>query len=118
MLIPEPHLPLGWQEPPPLIERVIGEVVAAAARAIVRALMEYQNGGAQPATTRHGGDLIAQLYSLRQSTIGYLDFDATARAPGKRVLRESYADVSDAALDELVSWPLDILAKVVRSQLH
>ena len=92
--------------------------MAAAARAIVRALMEYQNGETRPATTRHGGDLIAQLYSLRQSTIGYLDFDATARAYGKLVLRERYGDVSDAVLDELVSWPLDILVKVVRSQLH
>jgi len=41
-----------------------------------------------------------------------------ARHYGKLVLRERHDDVSDAALDELVSWPLDILAKVVRSQLH
>ena len=113
----QPHLPSN-SLPPPAMERVIGEVVAAAARAIVRALMEYQNGGARPATTRHGGDLIAQLYALRQATIEQLDFDAMARTYGKRVLREHYADVSDAALDELVSWPLDILAKVVRSQMN
>ena len=129
MLIPEPHLPLGWQEPPPLIERVIGEVVAAAARAIVRALMEYQNGGAQPATTRHGGDLIAQLYALRQACAGELDFDAVARSQGKRALRERYArlkhapgrpvtELTDAMLDEMVAWPLNILGQVVRSQMN
>jgi hypothetical protein len=64
------------------------------------------------------GDLVAHPYSLRQFTIGYLDFDATARAYGKQVLRERYDDVSDVVLDELVSWPLDILAKVVRSQMN
>jgi len=117
MLIPaQPQF--ASQEPPPAIERVIGELVAAAARAIVRALVEYQNGGAQPSTTRQGGDLIAQLYGLRQATVEELDFDATARACGKRVLRERYDDVSDVVLDELVSWPLDILAEVVRSQMN
>jgi hypothetical protein len=34
------------------------------------------------------------------------------------VLREGYDDVSDTALDELVSWSLEILAKVVRSQMN
>ena len=44
MLIPaQPQF--ASQEPPPAIERVIGKLVAAAARAIVRALMEYQNAG-------------------------------------------------------------------------
>jgi len=51
-------------------------------------------------------------------TIGYLDFDATAREYGKLALRERYDDASDAVLDELVSWLLDILAKVVRSQMN
>jgi len=66
----------------------------------------------------HGGDLIAQLYALRQYMVGTWDFDAMAREYGKRVLRERYDDLTDAALDELVSWPLDLLAKVVRSQMN
>jgi len=118
MLIPEPHLPLAWQEPPPSIERVIGDLVADACGAIAMALREYQDGGLRAETKLHGGDLIARLYSLRQYMVGYWDFDAMAREYGRLALRERYDDVSDVALDELVSWPLDILAKVVRSQLH
>jgi hypothetical protein len=30
-----------------------------------------------------GGDLVAQLYGLRQCMVGYWDFDAMARAHGK-----------------------------------
>jgi hypothetical protein len=92
--------------------------VADACGAIAMALRAYQDGGLRAETKLHGGDLIAHLYSLRQFTIEYLDFDATAREYGKLALRERYDDASDAVLDELVSWPLDILAKVVRSQLH
>ena len=79
---------------------------------------EYQDGGLRAETKLYGGDLIARLYSLRQYMVGYWDFDAMARTYGKRVLRERYDDLTDAALDELVSWPLDLLAKVVRSQMN
>ena len=118
LLIPEPHLPFAWQGLPPSIERCIGELVADACGAIAMALREYQDGGLRAKTKLHGGDLIARLYSLRQYMVGYWDFDAMARTYGKRVLRERYDDLSDAALDELVSWPLDLLAKVVRSQMN
>ena len=95
-----------------------GRLVADACGAIAMALREYQDGGLRAETKLHGGDLIARLYSLRQYMVGYWDFDAMARTYGKRVLRERYDDLSDAALDELVSWPLDLLAKVVRSQMN
>jgi hypothetical protein len=45
--------------------------------------------------------------------------DATARAHGKLVLHERCGnDVSAVTIDELVVAVLDILGKVVRSQLH
>jgi hypothetical protein len=93
-------------------------MVADAACLLTQALLEYRDGELHPATKMLGGYLIASLYELRQYTAGYLPFDEVARHYGKLVLRERHDDVSDVALDELVSWPLDILAKVVRSQLH
>ena len=67
----------------------------------------------------HGGELIAQLYALRQYMVGTWDFDAMAREYGKLVLREHCGnDVSAATIDELVAAVIDILGKVVRSQLH
>jgi hypothetical protein len=118
MLIPA-QSQFAWQEAPPSIERAIGDQVADACGAIARALMEYQNGGLTTGTKMHGGDLIAQLYALRQYMVGTWDFDAMAREYGKLVLRERCGnDVSEATIDELVAAVLDILAKVVRSQLH
>jgi len=120
----------AWQEPPPAIERIIGELVAAAACAIAQTLDERANGGLRPRTKMCGGDLITQLYALRQACAGELDFDATARAYGKRAIAAHYAaarrelpdapqgELTDAMLDEMVKWPLDILAKVVRSQMN
>jgi hypothetical protein len=128
---PAPTCPSSWLPLPsaPSFDELIGEVVAAAACAIAQALREFQNGGLRTETKMHGGDLIAQLYALRQYMVGYWDFDRVARTMGKQVLREGYGelklalrephdDLSEATLDELVSWPLDMLAKVVRSQLH
>jgi hypothetical protein len=77
-----------------------------------------------------GGDLIAQLFALRQACAGELDFDATAREYGKHAIAARYAAAkrelpdapqaapTDVMLDEMVSWPLDILAGVVKSQLN
>ncbi len=54
--------------------------MADAASKIAIALAELHNGGLTPATKQHGGDLVAQLYGLRQYMAGYRDFDAMARA--------------------------------------
>ena len=45
--------------------------MAAAASKIAIALAELHNGGLTPATKQHGGDLVAQLYGLRQYMAGY-----------------------------------------------
>ena len=123
---PSPCPPLPQ---PPAFAELIGEIVAAAVAVIAVGLDERSNGGLRPRTKLAGGDLIAQLYTLRQACTGELDFDATARECGKRALAaryvelkrelcEPYTKLTDAVLDELVSWPLDILGQVVRSQLN
>jgi hypothetical protein len=104
------------QFPAGLMESRIGETVADAVCAISRALMECHDGGLQAETKVVGGDLIARLYQLRQYTAGYVSFDDVAQQHG---LRERFgSDASEATLDELISWPLLILAKVVRKTLH
>jgi hypothetical protein len=66
-----------------------------------------------------GGDLIAELFRLRQFMVGTWDFDAMARAHGAAVMREACgSDVTPATIDELVTEVLDILRKVVRAQLN
>jgi hypothetical protein len=65
------------------------------------------------------------MFKLQESTLGEIDFGAVARTEGKRVLRERHGVVLqqhfgaalseaalDAALDEILSWPLDVLRKV------
>jgi hypothetical protein len=99
---------------------------------IALALDERANGGLRPRTKTCGGDLIAQLYGLRSAWLSQagLDFDATAREYGKRAIAARYAaakrelpdapqgELTDVMLDEMVSWPLDILAGVVRAELN
>ena len=115
---------------PPSIERLIGEMVATATAAIAQALDERGNGGLTAKTKRVGEDLIVRLYSLRRASMSEgLDFDAIAREYGKRALAARYAELKhepDAPdieltaemLDELVSWPLDLVVKVARSRLN
>ena len=92
-------------------------MVAAAAGAIAQALREFQNGGLTTGTKMRGGDLIAQLYGLRQFLIVDLpNFDAIAREHGVAMLRA--ADVSPATADVLVNEVLAIVAKVVRASVN
>jgi hypothetical protein len=69
------------------------------------------------------------MFKLQESTLGQLDFEATARAEGKRVLYQRHgallfahlgATLSeaalDAALDELISRPLIILRHVTEHE--
>src|SRR5262245_29460221 len=116
--------------PAPSMAELIGELVAAAVAVIAVGLDERASGGLRPKTKLTGADLITQLYALRQACAGELDFDAVAREYGKRAIAARYAalkrslpdvpqaELTDAMLNELVSWPLDILAGVVRSQLN
>jgi hypothetical protein len=100
------------------IERHIGETVADAVCAMGRARVEYEDGALQAETKERCVELIACLYRLWRYTPGYESFDDAARHYGKVVLPERFGDASDAALDKLISWPLDTLAAVVRKLVN
>jgi hypothetical protein len=106
---------------------VIGEAVAAAAITIAAGLDERRNGGLTPQTKSRGGDLIAVLFNLHQKCAG--DFDTIAREYGKRALHARYIQAkgkmngscppfTDEMADEMVSWPLDTLYKVIAAEMN
>src|SRR5262245_18637171 len=102
------------------IEEVIGDAVAAAAIALMAAVQEWQVGGQRLSTpaikqkSKTGGDLIAQLYQLRQATLGEIaDFEEVARAYGQQALRArcngaGYTKGCDVLLDSV----FEILGRV------
>ena len=105
---------------PEILER-IGEVVANAAIAVSVGVEEFRDGGLTGATRAQVGGLFVQMYQLQQATLGELDFNATARREGKRVLhqrhgaslRANFSEAAlDAALDELVDRPLAVLRQM------
>jgi hypothetical protein len=83
--------------------------MANAAIAVSVGVEEFRDGGLTDATRTQVGGLFVQMYQLQQATLGKLDFNATARAAGKRVLLRRHgamlskhygAAALDAALDE------------------
>jgi hypothetical protein len=101
------------------IERHVGTIVAAASIAILQALREFQNGGLTASTKMQGGDLICELYRLRQFMIADWPFDVIVREHGKTALREMCGTYLDARkIDLLISEVLDLLEKVVRLQMN
>jgi hypothetical protein len=115
----------------PSLESAIGEVMLLASAAIAQSLFERsRNGRVSARTSRQGTDLIALLHTLRQVCIDEgLDFDHIARASGKSTIvrrwdqlkhvpDRPYIELTTATLDEMVSWPLALLAKIVRARMH
>jgi hypothetical protein len=107
----------------PAIERTIGALVADAAAAIMIALAQRYEGESLSVEVKNlGGNTITQLYTMRQFGYRSLDFETVARREGKAALRERLRDApftpTDAQLDEWVSWPLEVLAKVVAHRLN
>jgi hypothetical protein len=79
------------------IEEIIGDVVAAAAIALMAAVQEWQANGERLGTvaikqkSKANGDLIAHLYELRQATLGEIaDFEDVARVYGEQALRQRF----------------------------
>jgi hypothetical protein len=68
------------------------------------------------------GDLFFKMYELAEEVArDGIDFATVARTQGKRVLiaRLLSADglaPDEAALDEILSWPLDVLADVTEAE--
>jgi hypothetical protein len=116
------------QQPPsdaqdPSIERTIGALVADAAAALMMALAQRYEGESLSVEVKNlGGDTITQLYTMRQFGYRSRDFDAVARREGKRVLRERLRGApitpSDAQLEEWISWPLDVLDRVIKARIN
>jgi len=101
----------------PSLERLVGQLVAAAAGAIAEALDERRHGALSPKTKMRGGDLICELGRLRQFLIADLpNFDSIAREHGIAMLQA--ADVGLATASVLVDEVLDLMHKVTRISLN
>jgi hypothetical protein len=99
----------------------IGQATAAAAIVFAwGALGCHETGKVAPAAKEAGGERIAALYWLRQAHAGKIDFTATARAEGKRVLRtyfdaEFYQRHGPGAGEAMINIAIDeVLATVNR----
>jgi hypothetical protein len=120
MLTTPASLPIASPQPSaPALEQVMGEVTAAAAVALARALREYQNDGLSSRNASSAfGDLIARLFELRLCA-GQLDFFAVVRARGARLLRERHGeDLNARTIAVLIDGALEALQQIVRAELN
>jgi len=70
-------------------------------------------------TRRQGGEVIALLLEIRESTAGELDFDSIARERGAKALRECNGDaVSAETIDGQIDAVLKILHGVSKLRLN
>jgi hypothetical protein len=109
---------LSQVAPPPLPTlspvRLIGELVARAAIAIALAAREPPTGSSRGANA--AGKLIKMLGDLWElMALDFGDFSVLARAAGKDVLLERYGGdrLSEEAIDEMIGWPLQVLARAI-----
>ena len=103
--------------PTDTVERLVGQLVAAAGMAIVEALDERRHGALTPRTKMRGGDLICELFRWRKFLIAdFPNFDCIARTHGLAALRA--CDVPPATADVLVDEVLDLLRKIVRAAVN
>src|SRR5262249_7811595 len=103
------------------LEEILGEIAAAAALEIARALRAHQNDelSFKNAATSAFGDGIAQLFTLWQVCAGQIDVCAIARARGARRLQERHGkDISARAVTALIDGVLKCLQQVIRSELN
>jgi hypothetical protein len=113
------------------LESAIGEAMLLASAAIAQAIYERgSTGRVGTETSRQGTELLVQLYTLRRVCIDEgLDFDHIARSQGKRAIvrrwdqlkhvpDRPYIELTAVTLDEMVSWPLALLAKIIRTRMH
>jgi len=99
------------------LEAHVGAVVGAAAAALGAALGELQDGKLTSMTKCQGGQLIYELFRLRQLMIGtFPNFDALAHQCGEETLRA--CGVPAAAANMLVDEAMKLLKKVVGDQLN
>jgi hypothetical protein len=116
------------------IEWLLGTVLADAASEIARGLIEFRSGGLKAETKSKYADLIAQVHRIwYASRFGSFDgerrvmdpyfanfggeprmsFAAAAQHYGMFELQMRFPDVSETALKEALSWPLDLLRETL-----
>ena len=100
----------------------IGKLVALAASALARGMMDYGAAGRMTIATKvRVADLFADLVDLRRTMIPHFDFDALAHEHGRLALAEACAPANEAErriLDELINSTMEILHKVALSELN
>ena len=109
------------QVPPTPLELRVGKLVALAASALAAAVRDYANGSPTMAPKWRVASLIVELFKLRRLMIDTWDFDRVAHQYGRLALVEACDLVSEAEkalIDELVNSTMEILRKVVLSELH
>ena len=92
-----------------------------AASALAAGMRDYANGGLTVATKLRSGETIAQLYELRRLMAGAWDFDGICHQYGRLALAEACPPANEAErriLDTLVNSVMEILRKLVLSELH
>lgn len=93
--------------------------MAQAASAVAEALREFERGKLTARTKSHGGDLIFELFKLRQFLIADFDFDRIAVEYGARVLQEQCGgDVDASTIEILIDGVMSILRTVVRAAVN
>jgi len=102
-----------------LIGRCVGHAVADATCALARALHCYRTGAVDPATKDFAADQMARLLNIysraRAAGLTLRSFGEAARHHGTIVLRERLgSDACDKDLDEMISWPLELLRRALR----
>lgn len=110
-------------KPKPIpLEIHIGKLVALAASALARGVMDYRNSGRMSLQTKlRTANLFSELYELRRAMVPYWDFDGLAHEHGRQWLIEACGGANageQRILDELVNGVMEILRKVVTSQLN
>jgi hypothetical protein len=111
--------PISLLVAPPLPLEEVGERTADAAMAAALAWYESRHGGLTIETKMHGADQLVRLFELWQVCAGRTDFYAVARARGARLLQKRHGrDISTRMIAALVDTVIEILQRVVRSELN
>ena len=128
--------PLDKEPEPKRVEHLLETTLADIVHELARAMVEYVNGGLTAETKKVFGGLIVQLHDIwfasrfgswnaeRRAYEPYfahpfpeqprLTFPAAVREYGMRELHKRFPDESEATLQRLLSWPLEMLDRTLK----
>src|SRR5262245_60888470 len=90
--------------------------MARAAATISRGVVEWATDGLTGATRTAGGEMIFQVYALRESLPAEVDFDTVARAEGRRAMQEIHGEnffQHEKTANMLLDGVLEVINRVV-----